>query len=83
MTTVVSAVDTGVQLIETDRWAADGTSASHKVTAGKSVVDVGIANRGNANIKPAGEFTIRDTRQNRKPGTAEDGILLCPHGHPG
>ncbi|MCU1568603.1 MAG: hypothetical protein JWQ56_3540 [Pseudarthrobacter sp.] len=36
-------------------------SASHKVTAGKSVVDIDIANSGNANIKPAGEFTIRDS----------------------
>lgn len=35
--------------------------ASHKITAGKSVVDIDITNTGNANIKPVGSFTIRDS----------------------
>ena len=36
-------------------------AAGHKISAGKSVVDVEITNTGNANIKPAGDFTIRDS----------------------
>lgn len=35
-------------------------SASHKISAKHSVVGVDIINTGNANLKPAGEMTIRD-----------------------
>lgn len=36
------------------------TTASHKIVAGRSVVDVGIDNTGNANLKPAGDLAIHD-----------------------
>ena len=34
--------------------------AEHKITAEHSVVDIGITNTGNANLKPAGNLSIRD-----------------------
>ncbi|GGG69013.1 hypothetical protein GCM10011374_36810 [Kocuria dechangensis] len=34
--------------------------AGHHETAGRSVVDVGITNTGNAHVEPAGDLTIRD-----------------------
>lgn len=35
-------------------------SADHKITAQHSVVGIEITNTGNANLKPAGEMTVRD-----------------------
>lgn len=37
------------------------TTATHKVVARRSVIDVGIGNTGNANLKLAGQLTIRDS----------------------
>ena len=34
--------------------------ASDKTAAGKTVIDIGVANTGNAHLKPAGELQVRD-----------------------